>query len=459
MSIVKVFLSSFMIIAAITVNAQSDTKSRGLLQQEHILKHFIEPHFKEAGKLEITSTKTMDSLFTAIDKSWTKVALDTLNKYKVNMPLEDFKHIDAYCYLWTLLSISQNLDLPLEFKRHLVQNYMLPAMHKDLITIKQIPNLTSLQLVHGGTLNNTIALGSDSYMDKETILSTYELYTSFIDVLKFAAKNPDTAISNYSKIQINEIERFKYDLNAKFNYYNGNTEASLNDVLTGLSTNGYPRTRVFYMSKLLLKDFITSGKKDNSLKLLDALTIKTTQDNINRDTLLNWYIKVDPLKGKQLFEYSLSKTSSSSFIKTSKSIELPKKWNYLSDLMGSSKKTTIKYYLVDVWYTSCGPCILEIPDLNAFHAKFKDRRDVAFISINTDFVNGKFDQKYVSQRSKELAIKFPVVYDNMKSNIVNKLAVKSFPEKFIVDNTGHIYTKADNSAMTLEAFELFIKEL
>jgi len=459
MTTAKVFVCAFMILFVLKAEAQSNEKSRGLLQQEFISKHFIEPHFRNGANFEITSTEMMDSLFKAIDRGWTKAATDTLAKYKLNMPLDDFKHIDAYCYLWTILSMSQNLDLSAIHKRHLVRQYLIPAMNNDLHTLKRRPNLTSLQLVHSGTLQNTLVLGSDSDMDKKTILSIYNLYTSFDATLKAFAKNPDTAISNYAKSQVQDLERFKYDLNAKSNYHNGNEDASLNYVLTGLSTNDYPRSRVFSMAELLLNKFAESRKNNSSLKLLDALMTTTTSDNISRDTLLHWYIKVDSLNGQSLFNTAMSRIPKSSFIKTSKTITLPKPWNFITKSVDPEKIATTKYYLLDVWYTSCGPCILEVPELNAFSAKFKDRTDVQFISINTDFINGNFDKRYVSERIKDLKIKFPVVYDDANSKIASGLSVKSFPEKFIIDSTGNIIVKADNSPMTLKAFELFIQEL
>lgn len=39
------------------------------------------------------------------------------------------------------------------------------------------------------------------------------------------------------------------------------------------------------------------------------------------------------------------------------------------------------------------------------------------------------------------------------------MILTSYPSKFIIDHTGQIITKTDNSEMTLEAFEMFISEL
>lgn len=452
-------LGIFIMLATVKVNAQSAQRNRESLQQEFIEKHFMTPQFRDHGNLKITSTGTIDSLFTAINTEWIKVAPDTLRKYNVQMPLEDFKHIDAYCYFLTLVTITQHLDLALKYKEHLVSNYMIPAMRNDLVTLQQRPVLTSLQLIHSGTLHNTLAIGSGNGMSKETVLASYQVYASFKEAFSAIAKGTDTAMVNYAKIQLKEMETFKYDLNAKFNYYNGRDEESLNNLITGILNNEYPRSRIVPMSEMLLNDFIRSSKKDQSLKLLNALILNTTSDNVNTDALLNWYLRVDPLNGKKLFENASRKRSGSSFKKAGKNIKMPEKWNFIVNLIDTGKIKKAKYYFIDVWYTSCGPCILEIPELNAFHKKIKSHNDIQFLSINTDFINGKLDETYVTKRSKDLNVQFPVVYDNAKSYIARQLAVTSFPTKFIVDHTGQIITKIDNSAMTLEAFDMFVREL
>jgi len=336
---------------------------------------------------------------------------------------------------------------------------MIPAMRNDFLTIQRKPDLTAIQLVHSGTLKNTLSLGSDNGMQKETVLLSFQLYSSFKHLFESLTNNPDTAISNYSKSQLMSIGRFKYDLNAKFNYYNDKEDESLSYVFEGLTTNEYPRSRILAMSNMLLNKFISTKNHDRSMELLEALTLNTTSDNIDRDTLLNWYLRADPINGKKIFKSTIKRIPLSSFKKTEKIIGLPKNWNFVLNSIAPEKIKKVKYYLVDMWYTSCGPCILEIPEINTFFRKLEKRDDVQFISINTDLFNGNLDEKYVSDRSRELNIQFPVIYDDKNSNIANKLSVHSFPSKFIIDHTGQLIAKIDSSPMSLKAFELFMEEL
>jgi thiol-disulfide isomerase/thioredoxin len=140
-------------------------------------------------------------------------------------------------------------------------------------------------------------------------------------------------------------------------------------------------------------------------------------------------------------------------------VKLPQNWNFVANAIPAEKIKKVKYYLVDFWYTDCEPCILKIPEFNAFYDKFKNRDDVAFISINTDYLNGKLNENHVLKRSKELHIKFPVVYDNVNSKLNNQLSVHSYPSKFIINNLGEVIAKTDNSELSRTTFEILIKEL
>jgi len=87
-----------------------------------------------------------------------------------------------------------------------------------------------------------------------------------------------------------------------------------------------------------------------------------------------------------------------------------------------------KIVVLNFWFTSCQPCILEIPELNKLVEKYKDQ-NVAFIAITfskeTDlkkfFSNHKFD--------------FTIVAD---LGLIKQYKVDSYPTSMIIDEKGEI---------------------
>ena len=103
----------------------------------------------------------------------------------------------------------------------------------------------------------------------------------------------------------------------------------------------------------------------------------------------------------------------------------------LERLEGGS--TTIKKYagkpiLINFWFTSCPPCIEELPALNRLKAKYKGK--VNFISIT-------FNDK---QKVEKLFKKRQFDFDNYVNarKLIDKFGVDTYPLSFFVDKKGII---------------------
>jgi len=57
--------------------------------------------------------------------------------------------------------------------------------------------------------------------------------------------------------------------------------------------------------------------------------------------------------------------------------------DYISNIP-KNKSFKDKYILLEFWATWCGPCLEEVPNLNKFQEKFKNRKDLIFISITDE---------------------------------------------------------------------------
>ncbi|MFN7930619.1 MAG: redoxin family protein [Blastocatellia bacterium] len=89
-----------------------------------------------------------------------------------------------------------------------------------------------------------------------------------------------------------------------------------------------------------------------------------------------------------------------------------------------------KVIVTNFWATWCGPCRIEMPELERAMEKYKADKDVVFLAINTDD-----DRNYVEPYVKGQKIKLPVVYANY---LDAEFRVASIPTTIIFDRQGQV---------------------
>jgi thiol-disulfide isomerase/thioredoxin len=106
----------------------------------------------------------------------------------------------------------------------------------------------------------------------------------------------------------------------------------------------------------------------------------------------------------------------------------PAKGFLLEDLTGRALRSADlqgKVVVVDFWATWCGPCIKELPELAAYHARLQARKDVVLLSLNVTE-----EKDVVSKFVAEQKIDFPVY---LGDSLVGPFDVSAFPTKLIID--------------------------
>jgi len=89
-----------------------------------------------------------------------------------------------------------------------------------------------------------------------------------------------------------------------------------------------------------------------------------------------------------------------------------------------------KVIVTNFWATWCGPCRIEMPELERAMEKYKDDKDVVFLAINTDD-----DRNYVEPYVKGQKIKLPIVYANY---LDAEYRVTSIPTTIVFDRQGQV---------------------
>lgn len=89
-----------------------------------------------------------------------------------------------------------------------------------------------------------------------------------------------------------------------------------------------------------------------------------------------------------------------------------------------------KVIVINLWFTTCYPCILELPALNRLVEEYKDK-DVVFLGISTDtkaMLDADFFPKY--------KFDFKIIADG--KDVVKKIGNTGFPTFYIIDTEGKV---------------------
>ena len=101
----------------------------------------------------------------------------------------------------------------------------------------------------------------------------------------------------------------------------------------------------------------------------------------------------------------------------------------LGDLKG-------KVVWINFWGLRCGPCVRELPALEALHEKYSEK-GLIILGINADGVDGDFINKSFSERDdlKNAGVTFPLVPD-VDFAMIDAFELMGAPLNVIIDRAG-----------------------
>lgn len=191
---------------------------------------------------------------------------------------------------------------------------------------------------------------------------------------------------------------------------------------------------------------------------LDTNSKKITKEQfLNKLTLGKW-IPIR-LKSKDTLTYKLfaiNKTSDSSIKATIGQIAFDEYKNFktegvvfpafsFTDLNGNlvtNESMKGKIVVIKCWYIHCALCIKEFPDVNNLVEKYKDRKDILFISLAED------TPEQLNNFLQKKTLLYSVI-PNMKTYMNESLNLNTFPTHFIINKNG-IISKVLNNFESLE---------
>ncbi len=92
-----------------------------------------------------------------------------------------------------------------------------------------------------------------------------------------------------------------------------------------------------------------------------------------------------------------------------------------------------KIIVLNFWATWCGPCRMEIPELNELVSEFKENKDIVFLAITSE------NKKTVSEFLKKQKFEYRIAVEGL--NVQNKFKIFAYPTHFIIDKKGRIVFK------------------
>ena len=107
----------------------------------------------------------------------------------------------------------------------------------------------------------------------------------------------------------------------------------------------------------------------------------------------------------------------------------------VSDLEGNTTKLTElkgKVVVLNFWFTKCGPCVMEMPDLNNLVEQFKGK-DVEFLSIT-------FDKKELVEQFLDTH-EFNYRIAPNANDVITMYGVQSYPTNIVINQKGEIVLK------------------
>jgi peroxiredoxin len=208
----------------------------------------------------------------------------------------------------------------------------------------------------------------------------------------------------------------------------------------------------------LYRDFTATDERDKSIKKEDFLLALTTGKYLpllihTKDSTTNYkLIKIPAMVLKDIggVVADYAKTQLGYFRMEGKPV--PKfVFKDVNGIKYSSDEARGKIILFKCWFIKCVACVKEMPELNELVQKYKNRKDILFVSLAID--DKKALQDFLSKTKFDYA-----VIPNQEQYMAEKLKVRQYPTHFLIDKNGILVKTVQNATETAEILEKLVSQ-
>ena len=347
------------------------------------------------------------------------------------------RRLGSYPYAWALYTLMK-FEVPLWAHRHVYETYIVPAFLADFDHINQKVSAESAFII---TSELTWVYNSRSF-DCELSLPNWrrlkgalDRMPPLVDEYLAASAYEDDAVATQLRRVRDGILRIEPLLEVKDTLYASDHDVAFAS-LAAAFTHEVRADALRSLGEQLWQAYRAKGESTKALATLDLLAHGLTAATLPGDELSVRYAETDPQRGPRLYRRAAD-TRLSPLVSADDVADLSGAYENLGreepfDL------STLKGELVllDFWTTSCGPCVAEIPHLNALNADHG--AELVLVSIACDGIGGEVTGADVQEFMKEQGIEYTVLFDDPQRSLMKRFGVTGWPTMFLIGKDGHI---------------------
>ena len=459
--IVRIMVGVFALLLVLPGSLSAQDVEQSLGERTRLQYRFMETYLQQLGVDTLpASVGGVDTLMQTLTAAWTDHAADmdpALRRVEPYVYYEMLQHLAKLQY-------SAKGNSPWWARCHVLSEYMIPAFVADLADFKSKVTAEKAVLIRKSNTANTLGFAiacntlppnrwiqlKSIAADLPVVIDTYLAEGAFADAhIEKSLRSVRAMATNYTPFLV-----------IKDAFYEGRLDEAFIGLEQLFEEKRHETVFLVWVGQQLAFRYRDIEKIDRALATLDLLTESTDDANLSRDSLSVWYAAVDVSHGPDRFEKAVAEPTPSVLVPTDEQIMLSGR--YLDLTSGEPfdlARLAGKIVLFDFWYTSCSPCIAEIPDLNAFAEAYQDRDDFVFVSVCSD---GLFDLKSEAEVRafiKEMGIGYLTLYDQPENSLTERFDIIGYPTKIMLNAQGELLRRpVKNDPISLKVAEKYLSD-